>query len=46
MASTRPLCGSSTTMPPETSGTVRTAQALPLGATVITSPGFIACGMP
>ena len=39
MARTRPERGLSTTMPPETSGTIRTPQAPPpTGAAAITSP--------
>jgi hypothetical protein len=40
IASTRPFCGSSTTIPPETSGISRIANdPAPAGATAITSPG-------
>jgi len=46
IASTRPVLGSSARKPPCTSGTVRTAQALPLGEAAVTSPTLIASGKP
>ena len=40
IASTRPVAGSSTTKPPDTRGTERSAKSLPEGATAMMSPGL------